>query len=109
MLRWTRLLLAVLAFAGVLGARPGAALAASGAHQHHHCMGMMDETNCPGDDQGQTPACCIAAVCAMVQPAFGQHASVRVAFGFTQIALPMLDDVRRSGVRPPPDLRPPIA
>jgi hypothetical protein len=109
MVRWFRLVLAVLALVGVMAARPGGAVAAKGAHHHHHCMGMMDDQNCPGDDQGSVPACCVAAVCAMVQPSFSEQDSVLTPLGFTQITMPMLDDVWRSSVRPPPDLRPPIA
>lgn len=109
MIRWVRLALAVLALVGVMAARPGVAVAAKGAHHHHHCMGMMDDENCPSDEHGAVPACCVAAVCAMVQPAFSEQESVLTSPGFIQISLPQLDDVWRAGFRPPPDLRPPIA
>jgi hypothetical protein len=109
MIRWVRLFLAVLALAGVLGARPGMAAPAKAMAHHHHCMGMADETNCPNDDHGSVPVCCVAAICAMVQPVLSGQNSVLKPMGFTEVALPLLDDNWRSGIRPPPDLRPPIA
>lgn len=92
-----------------MAARPGVAVAAKGGHHHHHCVGMMYDESCPGDDQGAVPACCVGAVCAMVQPVSSQQDSVLTPLEFTKIALPSLDDAWRSSVRPPPDLRPPIA
>lgn len=109
MIRWVRLVLAVLALVGVLAARPGVAVAGTGAHHHHHCIGMMDDENCPGDDQGAVPACCVAAACAMMQPVSCEQDSILTPLCFLQLSLPLLDDVWRSGFRPPPDLRPPIA
>lgn len=109
MIRWIRVVLTVLAVAGVLAARPGMAAPATDTHQHQHCMGVADEPNCPSHDHGAVPTCCVAAVCAMVQPVFPEQHSVVIPLGFTHVALPMPDDAWRSGVRPPLVLRPPIA
>ena len=109
MIRWTRFVLAILAVAGVLAARPGMAAPANDAHHHQHCMEMADEQNCPGHDHGAVPTCCVVAVCAMVQPVFCEQHSIVVPLGSTQVALPLRDDLWRTGVRPPPGLRPPIA
>lgn len=109
MIRWTRLLLAILAVAGVMAARPGMAAPAKDAHHHHHCVEMADEQSSPVDDRDGTPTCCVAAVCAMVQPVFHEQHSITIRPGFTPIALPLRDDLWRTSVRPPPDLRPPIA
>lgn len=106
-IRWIRLVLAILAVAGVLAARPGIAAPAGGAQ--HNCMGMADDDKAPSGGLRTSPVCCVAAVCAVVQPTcHAQHALV-VSLVFTQVPLPLRDDLRRSGVRPPPGLRPPIA
>jgi hypothetical protein len=107
MLRWVRLLLVAMALVGILTAGPGGALAGKAQH-HHHCMDMASD-DCPGDDLGGLPACCIASVCAMVQPVFVGQACRLASNGFTRIDLPLRDDVQAMGVRVPPDLRPPIA
>lgn len=112
MIRWVRLVLAILALTGILAARPEASYAAPTAsheHQHHHCAGLMDDQPCPGDSHGSMPACCVAAACAMVQPAFLTQDGVRLSSAELQLKLPLRDDVWRAGVRPPPGLRPPIA
>lgn len=108
MIHWIRLILVSLALAGLLSASGGAAFATKAQH-HHHCEGMMDDQNCPSDDLGSLPACCIASACAFVQPTFSPQASLPSAVGDTQVGQLLRDDLSRSGVRPPPGLRPPIA
>lgn len=112
MIRWVRLVLTVLALSGVLSARPDASSAAPSAthkQQHHHCVGLMDDQSCPSDSIGSVPACCVAATCAMIQPAFLTQDGVRISRVEHQLKLPLRDDLWRTGVRPSPGLRPPIA
>lgn len=110
MIAWVRLILSVFALAGLVAAAPGAALAK--AHKavapHHHCAHMPEGT-CPDDDAGALPACCVASVCAFMPPAVLKQEAVPTAGISTLVDLPVRDDLWHSGIRPPPDLRPPIA
>ncbi len=111
MTRWLRLALSILALAGLLTAAPGGACLAKTV-AHHHCMGMMSSGE-SGDGSHDLrrglPACCAACVCAVVQPLYAPQAPIAVPTDFVHLELPLCDAGQIAGVRPPPNLRPPIA
>ncbi len=107
--RWVKLVLAILVAVGVLAARPGIAAPAKDMPHHQHCMEMAHEQDHSSDERGGVPTCCVAVVCAMVQTIFQTPHSIAIHLEVTQIALPLRDDFWRTGVRAPPNLRPPIA
>lgn len=109
MLRWVRLVLSILAVVGLLAAAPGAAVAKTQQQtHHHHCMDMPDG-DCPDQNAGATPACCIASACAFVQPALPGAGAAFSLVDLALVDLPLRDDKRLSSLSVPPDIRPPIA
>jgi hypothetical protein len=112
MFRWARPFIVILAMLAVVAAGVGGAVAAKASH---NCEGMpagMVMDDCPGGDadNGAMMSGCAALICAsaqMVVPPLDVFFSPKIITTFAQ-PLPR-NDIEHSGLRGPPDLRPPIA
>lgn len=109
MLRWVRPFIGIFAMLAILAGAGGGAWAAKAGH---NCVGMassMSMDDCLGGDSAAAPDCA-ALICAsaqMVEPALYVFSSpLVIALSAQPISR---NDMDRSGLRGPPDLRPPIA
>lgn len=109
MLRWARSFVVILAALAVAAGAGGGALAAKASH---NCAGMaagMSMDDCLGGDSGAATPACATLACASAQ-----MAAPPLDVFFSRIIIMFLapsvspDDTERSGLRGPPDLRPPI-
>ncbi len=113
MANWFRLILSVLALAGLLAAGTGEAFAGKSHHpccpetaaamtMGHHASGGAD------DHHGTTQDCCIMGVCALMAPVSAPQAHVVEPGGYAQAVLPAIDDAGPPSYSVSPGLRPPI-
>jgi hypothetical protein len=115
MLHWARLLIALFALStalaagatGAFAAKKGPPCMAMMEHGHHGAGATTDHRagGCDGDDAAAccTPACCFVALLS------GPCRILAAVPLSARVAMPFVDDLRLSGSRAPPDLRPPIA
>ena len=114
MASWFRLILSVMALAGLLAVGTGGAFAAKG---HHHCCPEMlaamttghHDAGGAGDHHGATPDCCTIGACALMAPVAAPEAHVVTLGAFAQAALPAIGGVGLPSFSVSPGLRPPIA
>lgn len=114
MANWFRLLLSVLALAGLLAAGTGEALAGK---NHHPCCpemaaAMATSHHAAGDASDHhvaTPDCCMMGVCALMTPVSAPQAIVAEPNAYAQVVLPAIEDAGPPSFSVSPGLRPPIA
>ena len=114
MANWFRLILSVLALAGLLAAGTGGAFA--GKSHRHHCPEMAaamtmghHASGAAGEHHGATPDCCVMGACALMAPVSAPQACVVTPSAYAQTVLPAIDDAGPPSFSVSPGLRPPIA
>jgi hypothetical protein len=107
MFRWLRLLISVLALLAVMAGGTGGATAAS-THHHDCALMAMDDSPCEGD-MGVLPPCHDSMLCAGLQILPPPHFSILDRVVELRFVSQVEGFSRPSGLRPTPDLRPPIA